>query len=702
MAPNEDSIYAASHAPICVIPSREAFDGLKEGERRYAHHMCRAAFHGFRIILEQTSTESPSIFDLLMLLYDTAKGDLAGLARQQNVSDQDFDHFLDYTTMFLANMGNYHSTGDEKFIPHIPKASFAKLCQCRPETEELFTEVATAMYSVVRHRYGYSVVPECASGFYPGSEPIAKEEVDSVHRFMQSNQILPENTRLFKTTSEPGPNSVSYELRLASAEPGWKPTLQNDGRLDLPGQPLLSIRSGDFAQPLARIIAELQLAKPHSENETQKQMISALIDCFTTGNHEQFKEAQKHWVHDHSPAVETVIGFIETYQDPHGIRGSWEGIVAVVNKEQSRKFGELVKRSSEFLVSLPWNANEVQGTTGAFEVSEFVKPDFTSLDTLGFTKSESPAGLNLPNFEDICQNVGSKNLEFGNVNNANPPDEAIPFIQDSDMELLRKHRERAFEVTVACHELLGHGSGRLFIETSEGEFNFDNSSPPINPLTKLPISSWYRPGETWSSVFGSHANAIEECRADGVALLLLNNRDILEIFGYTEESEYRADDITYAGYLNFIYGTLKGLPRWNPETKTWGQSHRRGKFALLRCMMNAGSQALQIIEDGDDIHVVLDRSKIESHVVPELSKFLLHLQVYKATANVSEGVSFFNLYSEVDERFAGYRPIVLAKEPPRIQYIQANTFLQDDNVLLKEYPSTREGLIQSWAERDLL
>ncbi|KAF4494287.1 dipeptidyl-peptidase III [Fusarium agapanthi] len=253
-------------------------------------------------------------------------------------------------------------------VRRIPKASFAKICECRPETEELFSEVGTAMYSVARLRYGYSVVPECASGFYPVNEPIAKEEVDSVHRFMQNNQILPENTRLLKTTSEFGPNSVSYEFRLASAEPGWKPTLQSDSRLDLPG-----------------------------ENETQKQMISSVIDCFTTGNHEQFKEAQKHWVQDHSPSVETVIGFIEIYQDSHGIWGSWEGIVAVGNKEQSRKFGEPVKRYSEFLVSLPWNANEAQGKTGAFEVSEFVKPDFTSLDTLGFTKSESPAGLNLPN-----------------------------------------------------------------------------------------------------------------------------------------------------------------------------------------------------------------------------------------------------------------------------------------------------------------
>lgn len=29
----------------------------------------------------------------------------------------------------------------------------------------------------------------------------------------------------------------------------------------------------------------------------------------------------------------------------------------------------------------------------------------------------------------------------------------------------------------------------------------------------------------------------------------------------------RETQVVYAGYLNFIYGTIKGLSSWNPETK---------------------------------------------------------------------------------------------------------------------------------------
>lgn len=62
-------------------------------------------------------------------------------------------------------------------------------------------------------------------------------------------------------------------------------------------------------------------------------------------------------------------------------------------------------------------------------------------------------------------------------------DETPTFVHPSDLPLFNKWDSAVWELQVANHELLGHGSGKLFKEDEQGKKNFDEgvSSLVMNP-----------------------------------------------------------------------------------------------------------------------------------------------------------------------------------------------------------------------------
>jgi dipeptidyl-peptidase III len=614
---------------------------------------------------------------------------------------------LEYATQFLGNCGNYKGFGDSKFIPRISQQALTHFASATPECAEALKKAMKTgggIYETNDTRLMHLGYPQAGhmTTYYPDSPNISKEEIASIGDLLEKKKLLLENTRLRKTAMG------DFELLVASAEIDPSPSDRDLGELDslmlegkLAGKKLKFI-FGDYATEMQRISEESQLAAEHADNSVQRSMHEQYRKSFFTGSIQAFKESQRYWIKDKGPVVECNYGFIETYRDPHGVRGEWEGFVAMVNQERTRAFGKLVESAASMIPKLPWSSD--------FEKDQFLSPDFTSLEVLSFAGTGIPAGINIPNYDDIRQNLGFKNVSLGNVLSAKSPNEPIPFIRGADDSLYRAYRDAAFEVQVGIHELLGHGTGKLLQETEPGVYNFDHGNPPVNPVTGKPVSTWYKPGQTWSSVFGPIASSYEECRAECVAMALSCDFEILQIFGFgsgRQDMEGEAGDVLYVAYLQMARAGVAALEYWDPKSRKWGQAHMQARFSILRTFIDAGDGFVELKStsagDLSDLEIHLDKSKILSHGRPAVEAYLQKLHVYKSTADVDAGKKLYDDVTEVDEWWGEkLRPVVLNKKTPRKVFVQANTVLEGDGkVALREYEPTMEGMIQSYAERDL-
>ena len=170
-----------------------------------------------------------------------------------------------------------------------------------------------------------------------------------------------------------------------------------------------------------------------------------------------------------------------------------------------------------------------------------------------YTRKKHLFDSNSNQYNDIRGQSGFKNVIIANRMSVQGDEaESCPFVKTSEMETFNKHKGPTYYWWVVLHELFGHGTGKMMVEESSGKYNFDNDNPPINPLTEQPITSWYKPGETWTGKFGDIATSVDECRAELVGACLLDDKELLEFFGFDENSAITADDSEFPANLRIL------------------------------------------------------------------------------------------------------------------------------------------------------
>jgi len=634
------------------------------------------------VVLLQTSQESPDIFRFIHRINTKQEVEtMKTAALNVGLTEQEVTAYLVYNSGIYGSMGNYKGFGDSKFVPNLDKERMELLMkssqayQDNPEEMDKFwSMVKEPMYSLTDQKKQLGLGEKGITKYFTPN--CNQTDSELVNRFMKKKNLEGYITRVIKTLEE---DRVVYEIRHAAVEEKVLYKEEFEGYL-------FHVTTGDYSELLDNVCKNLELAVKYAANNDEKQMLLEYMKSFREGSLERHKDGSRFWIRNKGPIVETYIGFIETYRDPAGMRGEFEGFVSMVNKEMSAKFQVLVDKAEQLLPALPWPKE--------FEKDAFLRPDFTSLDVLTFAGSLVPAGINIPNYDEIRQDEGFKNVSLGNVINASSRvSKPAPFLSAADNELLKLWKDPSFEVQVGLHELLGHGSGKLF---------YDGNYPVnlVSPLSGNMVGC-YEKGETYDSKFTTLGSSYEECRAECVGLYLCLEPGVTEIFGH---SALQAEDIKYVNWLSMVLKGVQGLERFSPASGEWKQAHSQARFVIMQVMLEAGEDFLAV-EDviGDDgkpdLLITMNREKIMTVGKQAIADFLCKLQVYKSTGDISAAKAMYDRYSEVGEPWASRRQVVVDRKQPRVILVQANTVLDDEKIKLVQYDPSPEGMVKSWVER---
>jgi len=634
------------------------------------------------VVLLQTSPESPDIFRFIHRINTKQEVEtMKTAALNVGLTEQEVTAYLVYSSGLYGNMGNYKGIGDSKFIPNLEKDKMELLMkssqayQDNPvEMEELWSMVKEPMYSLTDQQKQLGLGEKGITKYFTPN--CNQTDSERVNRFMKKKNLEGYINRVIKTQEEGG---VVYEIRHAAVEDKEFYKEEFEGCL-------FRVTTGDYNELLDNVCKNLEIAVKYAANNDEKEMLVEYVKSFREGNLDRHKDGSRFWIKNKGPIVETYIGFIETYRDPAGMRGEFEGFVSIVNKEMSVKFQVLVEKAEQLLPALPWPK--------VFEKDIFLRPDFTNLDVLTFSGSMVPSGICIPNYDEIRQNEGFKNVNLGNAISARfGVSKPAPFLSTADNDLLKLWQVTSFEMQTGLHELLGHGSGKLFYD---GNYPVDL----VSPLSGNKVGC-YEQGETYDSKFTTLGSSYEECRAECVGLHLCLEPGVTEIFGHSGQ---QAEDVKYVNWLYMVMAGVKGLENFSPASGEWKQAHSQAEFVIMQVMLEAGDDFLTVKEvvgdDGKpDLLITMNREKIMTVGKQAIADFLCKLQIFKSTGDICAAKTMYDRYSEVSEPWASWRQIVVNRRQPRAILVQANTVLDDEKLKLVQYDPSPEGMVKSWAER---
>jgi len=544
-------------ADIMMLRYRlDNFGSLSLRRKLLVYYLSQAALYGRDITFDQFGRHNLKIRKTLEAVFIHYKGTREGA---------DWQAFVVYLKLVWFSNGIYHHYGCDKLAPEFGRAFFCDAVRSVPAealplaegqtVESLLAEITPVMFDPgvlpvkVNKRDGHDLVLTSACNFYEG---VTQREVEAYYAGLKD-----------MADTEP----VSYGLNST--------VVKRDGRV---GEDVWSAQ-GRYGAAIRKIIYWLRLAADVADNDKQRKIILSLIGFYETGDLRVFNRYCIEWVGDTASAVDFINGFIEVYDDPLGLKGTWEGLVEYRDEEGTRRT-KLISDNAQWFedhspVDPRFRKRHVNG----------VSANVICAAMLGGGEYPSTAiGINLPNADWIRARYGSKSITISNIINAYNESARgngfkEEFVIDAEtISLIDKYGDLGDTVHTDLHECLGHGSGQLL--------------PGTDP-----------------DALKAYGNTIEEARADLFGLYYAADPKLVELGLFPDKEAYKA---TYYTYI--MNGLLTQLARIK-EGRCIEEAHMRNRALIARwCYEHGrGQNVIGLVErDGKTFVRVNDYQHLRS------------------------------------------------------------------------------------------
>lgn len=538
----------------------DGFEQLSKQERIFAYYLSLAAISGRDIAIDQRHPHALEVRAILEQIYLHPSGIESGVMKQLST----------YLKLFWINNGFYDNITSQKFIPECTFEQFVEACSLAQKNGASFDLTDESLDNKLLRLRDILFSPEydpMLTNKTPGEDWIRSSAVNYYDRTLTYEEVR----RWAETGHEQHPlNSSVRRTNGAIVEDVW--------------------RTGDAVHPAGKYAAFLELvihyveqALPYASSSFQETTLKKLIIFLRTGNAEDFREYNIHWVRDDA-RVDVNLGFIEVYLDPRSQKGEWQASVYMRNEEQTTLMQTLATQAQYFEDNAPWAAEFRKKF-----VTPLVANVVDALIQTGGTGPISPIGINLPNEQSLRQQYGSKSILLHNIVEAS--DQATGHVlvrefgfDDQEIEWEERYGTAADNLHTALHEVIGHGSAKM-----------KTGLEGTNPSELLP----------------GYYSTIEEARADCVALWYGWDPQLVE-FGIVKDNE-ELTHLATTMYNQMFRGALTQL-RQIGDHSLLEEDHMKNRQLIVHYVLENSGGVKMIRRDGKTYCRITDYQKSRASV----------------------------------------------------------------------------------------